>query len=92
MAQHTPGPWHVAGSDRGHIEDRRSLPILGGFIGGKSLDEMQANVRLAAAAPDLLEALEQVVRMDDGGKGCGVSLIRADWDAAAAAIAKAKGE
>ena len=66
-AQHTPGPWYVVGEDcegrqiiaSGNPEDNRATVIAQTFI----CDEEQANARLIAAAPDLLEALEQALTM-----------------------------
>ena len=77
MSEHTPGPWKVVGlsviSDSGIICNPPSGPI----------DELEANARLIAAAPDMLEALEMSVRYLEGWPA-------QDW--AIAAIAKAKGE
>jgi hypothetical protein len=47
-------------------------------------EEEVANAHLIAAAPELLEALEAVVAISDRKHDA--------WDAAKAAIAKAKGE
>lgn len=52
--------------------------------GGIGIEEAKANARLIAAAPELLEALEGVVRVADRKT--------IEFDAAHAAIAKAKGE
>lgn len=51
MADHTPGPWHIRGkqSIRGHG---------GEYIAKTNWQNGEANARLIAAAPDLLEALE----------------------------------
>ena len=57
--------WHVADCD----------------MGGLCLDEVAANACLIAAAPDLLEALQQVVAISDRKHEA--------WDKAHAAIAKA---
>lgn len=79
MINHTPGPWVV-------IEGRFAWTI------GKwpyriaeisNVAEYKANARLIAAAPDLLEALEQIAWSNDS-----------KWqaDCARAAIKKATGE
>ena len=61
--QHTPGPWAV-GSKSGHIETanawRMSIAICynkDSKADGVSKEEFEANARLIAAAPELLEAL-----------------------------------
>ena len=52
------------------------------------MDQLKSNARLIAAAPDLLEALEEIVSAADGD---GWSQIDADLRKARAAIAKATG-
>jgi hypothetical protein len=54
-----------------------------GFVGAGDDAETQANARLIAAAPDLLEALRAMLEDDDHGEAC---------SKARAAIAKATGE
>ena len=63
---HTKGPW------RAYPDERVSAITLGDVdtfvayvhpVGGR--DQQRANQRLIAAAPDLLEALEAVVRVSD---------------------------
>jgi hypothetical protein len=89
MNTHTPGPWKIEENlDQGNI-DIRSDDIYRFYIaevwGG--MDAHKANAHLIAAAPDLLEALEALVKQAEGHKAVGVY-----WDEARAAIAKAKGE
>jgi hypothetical protein len=105
--KHTPGPWQVGrGIDDAHMcevmtaayAERPNLSPshklvcrtwapdgqpLASFI-GFSRRECLANARLIAAAPDLLAALEGVLRVADRATD--------EFDAARAAIAKAKGE
>lgn len=57
----------------------------GGHPQVESRDEMLANARLIAAAPELLDALRLVLAHDG-------ALTGADWTAIRAAIAKAEGE
>lgn len=66
--QHTPGPWHrnisvkypvFAGEAPNH---KRIATVLHGPIHGVPLDEAEANLRLIAAAPALLDALQDVLR------------------------------
>jgi len=87
-AQHTPGPWHQ--SDRrlsGPDGTQLAGFMLNGSTLGNNIETDAANCRLAAAAPDLLAALETILAESDGG-----------WfhehptaEKARAAIAKAKG-
>lgn len=56
MTQHTPGPWHVRPNNGGRftlIDQQSSDP---------SSEESRANARLISAAPELLEACEQVYK------------------------------
>lgn len=86
MSEHTPGPWESSGYD-GHggitiNSDARQ-------IGYASMcREQEANARLIAAAPDLLEALKAFVEdwSELSGKVRGSTLDKID-----AAIAKAEG-
>ena len=86
----TPGPWHVTGKLTRYVEAR----IDGGLIqevaacGPTKADggygpQQEANARLIAAAPDLLEALQYAVeQVPELGSVPGIS----------AAIARATGE
>jgi hypothetical protein len=89
MNKHTPGPWEVykpnvtagwglcVGTD---------THILFQHKGKDSKEIKEANARLIAAAPDLLEALESIV-------GGSTQRVSAELQTKAqAAIAKAKGE
>lgn len=76
--KHTPGPWEYHGGDDYTV-------ILGpGDTTDRPLAEVNsgsADARLIAAAPDLLAALKEVVRLSDRKTVA--------WDKAKAAIAKA---
>lgn len=87
----TPGPWFITGSMTKYIEAR----IDGGMIqevaacGPTHEDngygaQQNANANLIAAAPELLEALQEVVRISDRKHDA--------WDKAKAAINKALGK
>jgi len=82
MSKHTPGPWREAGGDAilaGHDHD---LVVIGSI-------KNRADVLLTAAAPDLLDALEEAANWD-GYDEAGEPAV---WlERAVAAIAKAKGE
>jgi hypothetical protein len=88
MSKHTKGPWktHLVDSTAIVTEDGK---LIAKAEGDYHLDHaaMEANARLIAAAPDLLEALELLQA------GWSKNAITAGtWAIARAAIAKAKGE
>jgi len=68
MSQHTPGPWSVIGSGAGQTQvcGRRNGQIceIASYLYDETnepeLDELEANARLIAAAPELLEALKEL--------------------------------
>jgi hypothetical protein len=80
MSKSTPGPWKahfaeayfVTGPDLGRVAMMMNLNGALGLGGRRSGDESAANARLIAAAPDLLEALQEYVNHDfltmTGGK------------------------
>lgn len=88
--KHTPGPWHVGDLDKNyqrivcgeHIE----IATCWHHCVGSIEREMEANARLIAAAPDLLEACRYIV--EAGETGDEMLAI----ENARAAIAKATGE
>jgi len=87
--KHTPGPWdwmavgaNASGGHHLYIIDAANRKICACW--GKA-EEKEANARLLAAAPDLLEALQEIVRPT---KILGGSAL----DKARAAIAKAEGQ
>ena len=68
MTAHTPGPWRIIDGTFVYKLDeseqnRFHLQVAAGFAGRNrtSTEEIFANARLIAAAPDLLAALEIVV-------------------------------
>lgn len=94
---HTPGPWatHKTEGNGGNIPDR--LEIVGpeegrrrsliASIYGFKLPDGQANAHLIAAAPELYEALENLMDFLFHGKKDRQMILRAS-----AALAKARGE
>lgn len=97
MNDHTKGPWHIGGRHKCTTYDAYGQRVSDSFEGvmvtQRSDAECQANARLIAAAPELLEALEwvlgeyQVFFYDETGK-----MENEVIAFARAAIAKAKGE
>ena len=94
MSKHTPGPWEITEDDYGDEHwfggDGNGQIQVNEWVNGgcKKHPEMwgklQAEARLIAAAPEMLEALKDAVR-DSESPG--------QWlDEARAAIAKATGE
>jgi|GEM_PF-1192213 len=57
--RHTPGPWWVAGKGTIRWGDPKSSRT--GWIGTVNWRDKEANARLIAAAPDLLEAAQKVL-------------------------------
>ena len=85
MSKHTPGPWAV--EDLKHrYRLRCSIEATDGSLVGESYEEK--NAHLIAAAPELLEALENLLKVHEGEGGT----QHHAGDIARAAIAKAKGE
>ena len=93
MNKHTPGPWFAV-ADKGQtiIRTSRSSAAFSPLAivkGDKrdTLKDQEANARLIAAAPDLLEALSEII--NDGGK---FVMTNETHRKARAAIAKARGQ
>ncbi len=94
MSKHTPGPWHVNPRRLGTVEatDEFGTDVIATMGGGTSGHPV-ANAVLIAAAPDMLNALEQA------GAYVGTALGTEDdeeaqqlFDVIYSAIRKAKGE
>ena len=93
--KHTPGPWEKADGTDGITRGIRGWhgPEMVNVINWNGISRAtsvtgQANARLIAAAPDLLEALKwMVLRTEEGGYPDGKCL-----EEARAAIARATGE
>ncbi|MHC3750731.1 hypothetical protein ACYKDZ_17825 [Stutzerimonas stutzeri] len=99
MTKHTPGPWLVEGRTVYALNDdgynRFSALVQDAHTPG---DELEANARLIAAAPDLLEAAELALEVAEGwihdqldGTGIAGEAL-GKLDSVRAAIAKARGE
>jgi hypothetical protein len=99
MAGHTPGPWHVAKGGLGREIRADDGPFIASVYDSTfTYGERNANARLLAAAPDLLDACQAFVAALDNTKfdvfiGSPAELLRlADARRAAlAAIAKTAG-
>lgn len=65
MTQHTPGPWHVGVKQAEKIVyDSTGWAVANATVyhGENDAEQVKANARLIAAAPDLLEFAKAVVR------------------------------
>ena len=96
---HTPGPWrvHPTLAEVNEMTDGRfSTPICKWFwpTGLRSIEETLSNARLIAAAPELLEILEQHPDVQDQNPYCSdPKCLACTWTRRArAVIAQAKGE
>ena len=94
MSEHTPGPWEQVADS---IKSRKAdcvvvrLPAQTDRVGDESPEQLErwnADARLIAAAPELLEALENLLKVHEGEGGTQYNAA----DIARSAIAKAKGE
>ena len=89
-AKHTPGPWTRNRAINTVDMGRYSVICPFGADSKKHVSEIEANMRIIAAAPDLLAALDAIVKMI--GQYSGQGRMDTEISAARAAIAKAKGE
>lgn len=85
-AKHTPGPWTRNRAINTVDMGRYSVICPFGADSKKHVSEIEANMRIIAAAPDLLAALEAMIAKIDADK------LPISCSLARAAIAKAKGE
>jgi hypothetical protein len=85
--KHTPGPWTYDRSGYSlYVNSGREL-VTALSMDGKRMETSEANARLIAAAPELLEALKSVIAWLDAPDESAFS----DSELARAAIAKATG-
>lgn len=106
MSEHTPGPWtirfglNVMGKDVRYPSQERLVANAGGHANNiwneQVTAENEANARLIAAAPDLLEALKEILAagesyVDSADEVKAMLRFGRANDAARAAIAKAEG-
>ena len=93
MSKHTPGPWAHINPDGYTVRHPQVYSDTGPvcnatWLGDGRINELRANARLIAAAPETLEALQEIVAAADGE---GWSQLDATLAKARAAIAKATG-
>jgi hypothetical protein len=97
--KHTPGPWEIEEREhsrrqvirtkQGVITELINYGHAGGINAVCFIEELRANARLIAAAPDLLEACRAIAALMDGQGRRNLPLVSG---MARAAIAKAEGK
>ena len=95
---HTKGPWYGEPDEFGRAkgigirthEETEETPLIIAFVWTEGNEVTQAaNAKLIAAAPDLLEACKQAIKILDAEKeACGI--YKANYELIQAAIAKAE--
>ena len=91
MSKHTPGPWI---QDKwGHVRQKNGpvVPFGAVTLAMSNNDEIRANDRLVCAAPDLLDALRDVISWVPGAGAWHTDAPIKAVERARAAIAKAEG-
>lgn len=97
-AKHTDGPWAFECGDHSHRyvhvtdADDRTVHYKYAAAGPNEAARDEANARLIASAPDLLEALKRMVEIDDDEVVMDTASVKERLSAARAAIARATGE
>ena len=94
-AQHTPGPWETFLNDTqvGTADTAEGIAAL-----WRDGDEQKANARLIAAAPELLDELERILKIADHAysdpslRADGARALKRIADAAEKALTKARGQ
>ena len=85
MSKHTKGPWEAH-------ETEVYFPHCAGGLSVRHCPDAEANARLIAAAPELLEALERLIKLRDDGLSNDYYLFKDAIDAAREIANKARGE
>ena len=99
MSPHTPGPWAVDADDEpyaGIVEGTRigndTWTVAMALADVPALErEVEANARLIAAAPDLLDSLRSILGLAEIKYGNLHADVTVEFDKARAAIARATG-
>jgi hypothetical protein len=103
MENHTPGPWtidekehgrrQVITAKRGVVAELANYGRADGINAACFIEELKANARLIASAPELLDCLmSSVVFMEGVPMSCGCAESLSLIEKARAIIAQAKGE
>lgn len=84
--KHTPAPWYFSNEGVLRVRAKDDDEVVCSYAGYENCEREYANAKLIAAAPDLLEALQDAIHAyDKHGE-------HPEWDFARAAISKALGE
>ncbi|EKS6455937.1 hypothetical protein M8U16_15915 [Enterobacter hormaechei] len=84
--KHTPAPWYFSNEGVLRVRAKDDDEVVCSYAGYENCEREYANAKLIAAAPDLLEALQDALHAyDKHGE-------HPEWDFARAAISKALGE
>lgn len=87
MDKHTPGPWERDGVEIYPVRGFRAQDAICSMSSGQDGDRLEANARLIAAAPELLEALIGVIKAADHfGYAADSALIQARAAVASAGL------
>ena len=76
MSKHTPGPWIQDKYGNIKTPSGQMLVTDGVALGGYSTNESRGNARLISAAPELLQALNKIMRIFPTG----LDMAEAGWD------------
>lgn len=104
MAEHTPGPWRVSGSQMRqlsgppdllieHGDDQDFSPLIAQIHSDGGRLPAEANARLIAAAPEILTALEKVcdaLEISTGPKHERERAVQEAWEGGVAALTQAR--
>ena len=83
--QHTPGPWYFLPDRNGRLQVGPSINYTVAEMCVTPLEGQEANARLIATAPELLEALQEIMSWEENEQMTWAQKARA-------AITKATGE
>jgi len=87
--KHTPGPWETLGKQGYTVWANDSILFSSNLP--RSSPEGRANARLASAAPELLEALKELLKADVYADGEGIVFIEhGDTESCTQAVSKAR--
>lgn len=97
MSDHTPGPWKIKSNGNGLTpsivtDDEFAATWEIARIKDVPAGAYKANASLIASAPDLLQALEHILKSAEWQGGVTYKIKDGDLEKARVAIAKAKGK